>query len=151
MRHSLTRELPWSPEQLFDLVADVERYPDFVPWIYSLTVRDRRPLAVGIEELAADAQVRFAIVRERFSTWVRLDREARAIDVALIVGPFRHLSNRWTFVSAAGGARLTFDIEFEFRSRLLTALLAANFSHAVDRLIGCFEERASALYGRAAA
>jgi coenzyme Q-binding protein COQ10 len=91
--------------------------------------------------------VRFAIVHERFSTRVRLDEPALAIDVSLLEGPFRRLENRWRFASRPGGAWLSFEIDFEFRSRLLDRLLAVNFHRAVNRLVGCFEARAKTLYG----
>ncbi len=146
MRHRLTRVLPYGPDQLFDLVGDVERYPEFVRWVTSLRTWNRRDEA-GVVILDAEAEVKFAIVRERFSTRVRLDRPARAIDVSLLSGPFRRLSNRWRFSPHPHGAELSFEIDFEFGSRLLAALLAANLERAAARLISCFEDRACALYG----
>jgi coenzyme Q-binding protein COQ10 len=148
LRHRLTRILPYQPRQLFELVGDVERYPQFVPWVLRLTTRNRRPDGEGVTRLDADAEVGFSIVHERFSTAVRLDAPALAIDVDLISGPFRVLENRWRFKDHPRGAELSFEIDFEFKSRLLQTLLRANFHHAVDRLVGCFEDRARALYGR---
>jgi coenzyme Q-binding protein COQ10 len=150
LRHSLTRILPYQPRQLFDLVGDVERYPEFVPWVQRLRVRNRREAGEGVTRLDAEADVGFSIVHERFATSVRLDGPNLSIDVDLISGPFRHLKNRWRFVPHPRGAELRFEIDFEFKSRLLTALLAANFRHAVDRIVGCFETRAKALYGSGA-
>ncbi len=147
MRHSLTRILPYAPSQLFDLVGDVERYPQFVPWVTRLSVRNRRPDGEGVTTLDADAEVGFSIVHERFSTQVRLDASALAIDVGLISGPFRRLANRWRFKPHPRGAELSFEIDFEFKSRLLERLLAANLQRAVNRLVACFEDRARALYG----
>ena len=147
LRHSLTRILPYTPRQLFDLVGDVERYPEFVPWVTRLRVWNRRTDGTGITRLDAEAEVGFAIIHERFSTRVRLDEPALDIDVELISGPFRRLDNRWRFKDHEAGAELGFEINFEFKSRLLQGLLAANFHHAVNRLVGCFEERARALYG----
>jgi len=147
LRHSLTRILPYEPGQLFDLVGDVERYPQFVPWVLKLRAWNRRPDGEGVTLLDAEAEVGFAIVHERFSTRVRLDQPALAIDVDLLSGPFRRLQNRWRFCGHPQGAELSFEIDFDFRSRLLQALLAANFHHAVERLVGCFEARAKALYG----
>ena len=146
MRHSLTRILPYAPAQLFELVGDVDRYPEFVPWVVRLRSWNRRPGGDGVTLLDAEAEVRFAIVHERFATRVRLDEPALAIDVDLISGPFRTLKNRWRFAPHAQGCVLTFEIDFEFRSRLLQALLAANFHHAVERLVRCFEDRAKILY-----
>jgi len=147
LRHSLTRILPYEPGQLFDLVGDVERYPQFVPWVLKLRAWNRRPDGEGVTLLDAEAEVGFAIVHERFSTRVRLDQPALAIDVDLLSGPFRRLQNRWRFSPHPQGAELSFEIDFDFKSRLLQALLAANFHHAVERLVGCFEARAKALYG----
>lgn len=150
MHHRLTRYLPYTPGQLFDLVADVERYPDFVRWVTALHAGSRRELADGVSVLDAEARVKFSIIRERFSTRVRLDRPGLAIDVDLISGPFRRLQNRWRFKPHGEGAQLDFEIDFEFGSRLLQALLAANFERAAGRLMGCFEQRAEALFGRQA-
>lgn len=147
MRHSLTKRLPYTPAQLFLLVGDVDRYPQFVPWISRLRSWNRRVDGEGVTTLDAEAEVRFAIVHERFATQVRLDEPARQIDVSLIDGPFRRLKNRWAFRAVEGGAELTFDIDFEFKSRLLEALLKANFERAVLRLVSCFEDRAKQLYG----
>ena len=147
MRHSLTRILPYSPRQLFDLVGDVDRYPEFVPWVSRLRSWNRRPDGEGVTLVDAEAEVRFAIVHERFATRVRLDAPGLAIDVDLISGPFRALKNRWRFAPHPQGCELVFEIEFEFRSRILQALLAANFQHAVERLVRCFEDRAKVLYG----
>ncbi len=147
MRHSLTHILPYQPAQLFALVGDVERYPEFVPWVMRLSTRNRLEDDVGITRLDAEAEVGFSIVHERFSTRVRLDEPAMAIDVSLISGPFKRLENRWRFKPHPTGAELGFDIDFEFKSRLLDTLLRANFHRAVNRLVGCFEDRAKALYG----
>lgn len=152
MRHVLTRRLAYAPEQLFALVGDVERYPEFVPWITSLRAWNRGQPTEGVTTLDAEARVRFHIIRERFATRVRLDAGAMAIDVSLLSGPFRRLTNRWRFrpsadVGPPGGCELVFEIDFEFGSRLLHGLLSANFERAVARLVGCFERRADVLYG----
>ena len=147
MRHSLTRILPYAPRQLFELVGDVERYPEFVPWVTSLRVWNRRAEGEGVTLLDAAADVGFSVVRERFATRVRLDQPALAIDVDLLSGPFRRLTNHWRFKEHPKGCELTFEIDFEFKSRLLQTLLAANFQFAVSRLVGCFEDRAAKLYG----
>jgi coenzyme Q-binding protein COQ10 len=146
LRHSLTRILPYEPRQLFDLVGDVERYPEFVPWIMRLRTWNRQEDGQGITRLDAEAEVGFAIVHERFATQVRLDAPALTIDVDLISGPFRRLKNRWRFKAHPQGTELSFEIDFEFKSRLLERLLAANFERAVTLLVGCFETRAARLY-----
>jgi coenzyme Q-binding protein COQ10 len=147
LRHNLTRILPYTPAQLFDLVGDVERYPQFIRWVSSLRAWNRRADGDGATLLDAEAQVKFSIVRERFATRVRLDAPAKAIDVHLLSGPFRKLESRWRFEPHAKGCELTFDIDFEFGSRFLESLLAANFEKAVGKLIGAFEKRAKTLYG----
>ncbi|MDP1630399.1 MAG: SRPBCC family protein [Caulobacter sp.] len=148
MKHELTRVLPYKPDQLFALVGDVERYPEFVPWITALRVWNRRELADGANQLDAEAAVGFSFLKERFSTRVRRDLAARTIDVSLISGPFRRLQNRWRFVEHPEGTCIEFEIDFEFKVGFLDRLLHANFDHAVARLIQCFDERAQALYGQ---
>jgi coenzyme Q-binding protein COQ10 len=147
LRHSLRRTLPYQPAQLLALVGDVERYPQFVPWVTRLRAWNRRSGGEGVTLLDAEAEVGFSIVHERFSTRVRLDEPAMAIDVSLLSGPFRKLENRWRFAPNGSGSDLSFEIDFEFKSRLLERLLAANLHRAIDRLVGCFEARAKQLYG----
>jgi coenzyme Q-binding protein COQ10 len=147
VRHSLTRILPYAPGQLFALVGDVERYPQFVRWVSALRTWNRQEPDDGIVLLDAEAEVHFSLVRERFSTRVRLDAPALAIDVDLLSGPFRKLKNRWRFRPHSAGAELAFDIDFEFGPRLLERLLAANLQRAVTELVACFERRAKFLYG----
>ena len=147
MRHQVTRVLPYSPDQLFELVSDVRRYPEFVPWITSMRVEDGGRGADGASVVRAEAGVGFSFLRERFTTEVTSHPPDRRIAVRLLSGPFRRLENHWGFAPDSAGCRVSFDIDFEFKSRLLAALLRANFGLAVDRLIGCFEARARALYG----
>jgi coenzyme Q-binding protein COQ10 len=140
--------LPYTPDQLLELVGDVARYPEFVPWITAMRTWNARHLSDGVDAVDAEAGVGFAFLKERFATRVRRDRHNRQIDVTLLAGPFRKLNNRWRFLDAGHGCtRIEFDIDFEFKSRLLSALLTSNFGYAVDRLMGCFEARAKALYG----
>jgi coenzyme Q-binding protein COQ10 len=107
-----------------------------------------RQLGEGVDSLDAEAAVGFAFLKERFSTRVTRNAAERRIDVDLLAGPFRRLENRWAFHDdGQGGSRVEFDIDFQFKSRLLDALLAANFHQAVERLMGCFDARAAALYG----
>ena len=145
--HRVTHVLPYTPDQLFALVGEVRAYPEFVPWISSMRVWNEREEAPGVTMLDAEAGVGFSFLKERFATRVHRDAGARQIDVNLLSGPFRKLTNRWRFLDDPGGARIEFDIDFQFKSRLLEGLLKANFHHAVERLMGCFEARAKALYG----
>ncbi len=147
MHHHVSRVLPYTPDQLFELVGDVERYPEFVPWITSMRTWNRRALSDSLESLDAEAGVGFSFLKERVATRVRRDANERQIDVNLLSGPFRRLTNRWRFIPVEEGTRIEFDIDFQFKSRLLEGLLKAHFHHAVERLMGCFEARAKALYG----
>ena len=145
----VTKILPYRPDQLFDLIADVEAYPQFLPWVSSLRAWNRTEAKDGVRSLDAEARVGFAIVRETFATRVTLDERERTIEVGLLYGPFRRLRNLWRFTPEGQGTRVDFEIDFEFKSRLLDTILAANARHAADRLIGCFEGRAKRLYGSA--
>lgn len=147
LRHHVSKVLPYRPEQLFQLVGDVQAYPQFVPWIVGMRTWNARRLEDGIDALDAEVKVGFSFLKEKFATRVRRDANLRQIDVNLISGPFQTLRNRWRFHEDPGGTRVEFDIDFCFKSRILETLLAANFHHAVDKLIGCFETRARTLYG----
>ncbi len=146
MRHALSRRLPYTADQLFDLVGDVEAYPQFVPWITDMRVWNPRQEG-EVSLLDAEAGVGFSFIRERFSTRVRRDPARREITVTLINGPFRKLINQWRFREEPAGSTIEFSIEFEFKSMMLEMMLAANMERAVQKLIGCFEARAKALYG----
>lgn len=146
MRHSLIRLLPYTPDQMFDLVGDVEAYPQFVPWIKSMRVWNQRQEPGG-SQLDAEVEIGFSLLRERFSSRVRRETVRREISVTLLQGPFKHLINRWSFVSHPAGTQIDFVIDFEFKSMMLQHVLAANMGKAIDRLVGCFEARAKALYG----
>lgn len=145
--HHVTKLLPYTPGQLAELVADVRAYPDFVPWVTSMRVWNAREEAPGVSLLDAEAAVGFSFLTERFSTWVRHDRNVPKVEVGLIRGPFRHLKNRWDFFPDPAGTRIEFMIDFAFKTRLLDMMLRANFDRAVDKLMGCFEAEARRRYG----
>lgn len=149
MRHRVTRILPYEPEQLWTLVGDVERYPDFLPWVTSMRTWNAQPAGEdGVDKLDAEAGVSFSFLREHFATRVTRDRPNLTIKVSLLSGPFRKLDNRWRFrPHASGGTVVEFEIDFEFKVRLLDSMLAANFDSAVRKLMNSFEARARALYG----
>ncbi len=147
MRHHVVRVLPYTPDQLFALVGDVDRYPDFIPWITAMQTGPVRAEGEGVSVLDADASVGFSFLKEAFATRVRRDANERRIGVSLISGPFRHLENGWVFRPHTRGCEVVFDIDFQFKVRMLDLILRANFGLAVDRLIGCFEGRARQLYG----
>ena len=145
--HRVTKILPYQPAELATLVADVRSYPDFVPWVTAMRTWNDHEEAPGITRLDAEAQVGFSFLKERFSTWVRHDRNQNRVQVGLIRGPFQYLKNQWDFHPDPGGTRVEFMIDFAFKNRLLDAMLQANFDHAVTRLMACFEARAADLYG----
>ena len=134
--------LPYTAEQLFDLVADVERYPEFLPWCVGARIRERSATLI-----VADLLIGFRMFRERFTSRVTLDRPRR-IDVAYSEGPFRYLANHWIFEPVEGGCRIDFFVDFEFRSAILQKLIGVLFNEAVRRMVVAFEGRARALYGR---
>jgi coenzyme Q-binding protein COQ10 len=146
-RHTVTKILPFQPDQLFSMVGDVALYPQFVPWLTSMRTWNAQEIEPGVTSLDAEAGVGIAFLTERFSTRVTRDAGARRITVSLIKGPFRTLRNEWRFLDDPQGTRIEFSIDFEFKSRLLDAFLAANMDRAIDKLIACFEARARALYG----
>lgn len=141
-RHSETRHLPYSPEQLFDLVADIERYDEFLPWVVAVRVRSSSET-----ETIADLVVGFNAFKERFTSRVKKQRPDR-IEVDYIEGPLKYLHNEWRFERAAdGGTNLCFAVDFAFRSRIFEALAGQMFDRALRRMTGAFETRAAALYG----
>lgn len=141
--HAERRKLDYTPDQLFDLVADVDKYPEFLPWCRAARIRRREE-----NLLVADLVIGFKMFRERFTSHVKLDRENKRIDVAYSEGPFRYLNNHWVFEPAAdGGCVIDFFVDFEFRSTILQKAISLLFNEAVRRMVRAFEARALALYG----
>jgi len=148
-RFSNKRRVPHTAEQMFDLVADVERYPEFVPLCQSLVVRQRSQKPDGLEVVVADMTVSFKLVKETFTSRVTLDRAGRKILVEYVSGPFSSLENRWSFEPRDGNAcEVTFFIAYEFRSRMLAMLMGSMFDTVFARMSAAFEKRADAIYGR---
>jgi coenzyme Q-binding protein COQ10 len=145
-RYVTTRDLPHRPEQMFDLVADVERYPEFVPMCEALKVRRRTTGVNGSEVLLADMSIGYKVIRESFTSRVALDRANMKILVEYVDGPFSHLENRWTFAPSGAGCEVTFDIDYAFRSRTFQMLAGAVFDTVVKRMVQAFETRANAIY-----
>jgi coenzyme Q-binding protein COQ10 len=145
--HRVTKILPYQPDQLADLVADVKSYPDFVKWVTAMRTWNRREERPGVCVEDAEASVGFSFLRERFSTWVRHDKTRPMVEVGLLRGPFRHLKNRWEFFPDPKGTRIEFMIDFAFRSPLLNGMLQANFDRAVTALMSSFEAEAARRYG----
>ena len=140
--HAERRVLPYTPAQMFDLVAAIDRYPEFLPWCIGARIKSRQG-----DVVLADLIIGFKMIRERFTSRVVLDRPGR-IDVSYIDGPLKHLANRWLFEAAGeGGCSIDFHVDFEFRSRLLQAAIGALFHEAVRRMVVAFESRARTVYG----
>ena len=143
--HAEQRVLPYRPRQLYDLVADVGRYPEFLPWCLAARVRNRSD-----ELVIADLVVGFRMIRERFTSRVGLhdvDGEPLKIDVSYVEGPFRYLNNHWVFFEHEEGCLLDFYVDFEFHSRMLQKAMQPLFNEAVKRMVRAFEGRARDLYG----
>ena len=142
------RRVRHSADRMFDLVADVERYPQFVPLCQSLKVRQRTANADGTEVVIADMTVAFQLVQESFTSRVTLDRANRKIMVEYLKGPFSKLENRWTFEPKSDDAcDVGFFIAYEFKNRMLAVLMGAMFDAAFQRFAAAFEKRADAIYG----
>ena len=148
----ITRRVAHSPEQMYDLVADIERYPEFLPLCESLRVLRRQEGPNGVPVLVAEMGVGYKAIRERFTTRVTLDRPNLRIVAEYIDGPFRHLENRWSFKPAPdGGCNVDFFITYEFKSFALGLLMGKMFDRAFRMFTDAFEARAKVVYGSAAA
>ncbi|WP_018181598.1 type II toxin-antitoxin system RatA family toxin [Kaistia granuli] len=144
---STERHVGHSADEMFALVADVEKYPLFVPLCERLVIRGRKPDGTR-ELLIADMTVAYKIIRETFTTKVVLDREAGTIRAEYLDGPFKHLDNIWTFTPVDDAhSTVSFSIDYEFRSRTLSALMGAVFDKAFRKFADAFEKRADAIYG----
>ena len=145
--HSETRHLPYTAQQMYDLVADVGKYPEFLPWCSGARVRGRRQDG-AVEIVDADLVISFKVFRERFGSRVTLNPGAMQIDVEYLDGPFRYLNNHWKFVPVSDSAcEVDFFVDFEFKSRTLQAIIGVVFNEAMRRIVRAFEERAAVLYG----
>ena len=143
--HAESKIVAYRPEQLFDLVADVGKYPQFLPWCVGARVRTQTEA-----ELVADLTIGFGPFRESFTSRVALDRPHQ-VRVRYENGPFRYLKNQWTFTPDPKGCRVDFFVDFEFRSRLLQAAIGVVFNEAVKLMVNAFLKRAREVYGPEAA
>ena len=140
--HAEHKLVPYTAEQMFDLVADVGKYHDFLPWCAASRVRSHT-----VTELVADLAIGFGPFRESFTSVVALDRP-RTVNVKYENGPFRYLNNQWGFTPAPHGCRVDFFVDFEFRSRMLQAAIGVVFNQAVEAMVKAFLKRARDVYGR---
>ncbi len=145
---STQRHVRFTAEQMYALVADVEKYPEFLPLCTGLVVLSRRPQGGG-EELTARMSVGYKTIAESFTTRVVTDPSQRRIDVSYLDGPFKRLDNRWQFTDDATGSVADFYIDYEFRSKLLGVLMGSMFDQAFRRFTQAFEDRAAKIYGAA--
>lgn len=139
--HRETRILPYRPDQLFDLVADIESYPAFLPWCMAARIRRRDG-----NVLLADLVIGFRMIKERYTSRVTLSPKRR-IDVGYVDGPLKRLTNSWQFTPHPQGCEVQFHVDFEFRSRVLQTLIGALFHEAFRRMVHAFETRAAEIYG----
>lgn len=141
--HAEKRRLPYTPEEMYRLVADIESYPQFLPWCVAARIRRREG-----DVLFADLMIGFKLVRERFTSKVTLDQPGARIHVQYTDGPFHYLNNHWIFLPDGDGCVVDFFVDFEFRSKTLQKIMGVLFNEAVKRMVHAFETRAEQLYGR---
>lgn len=145
--HSETRTVPYTAAQMYALVADVEKYPAFIPWTTAARVRSTTDFG-DHEVMLADLVIGFRMFRERFGSRVTLWPESRRIDTEYVDGPFKHMISHWRFRDLpGGGSEVEFDVDFEFRNRLLQGAAGMFFHEAMTRIVRAFEDRARALHG----
>lgn len=144
--HSETRHLPYTAQQMYDLVADVAKYPEFLPWCAA--ARIRRSYAEGpAQVMEADLIISFKVFRERFGSRVTLFPEDKRIDTEYLDGPFKYMKSDWHFQDAeAGGSSVSFHVDFEFKNAILQGIIGVVFNEAMHRIVQAFENRAAALY-----
>ncbi len=147
--HSEQRRVPYDPDQMYALVSDIERYPEFIPWTAATRIRSRKETPDGAGEIVdADMVVSFRVFRERFGSRVQLFPEERRIEVSYLDGPFKYMRNRWRFLpNDDGSTTIDFFVDFEFKSWTLQKLIGVVFDQAMKRIVRAFEDRAEALYG----
>ena len=140
-KHAETKQLPFTPQQMFDLVSDVARYPEFLPWCVATRIRRQNDV-----EMIADMVIGFKAFRESFTSRVAL-HAPNEINVSYENGPFKYLINNWKFSTTPVGCEVNFNVDFQFRSRILDKAIGVVFEQAVHRMVSAFEERANKLYG----
>jgi coenzyme Q-binding protein COQ10 len=144
--HAEKRIMPYTAQQMYDLIADVNAYPQFLPWCAAARIR-KRAKKVEAEVLDADLVISFKVFRERFGSRITLYSTAQKIDVEYLDGPFKYLNNHWKFVECEGGCEVDFFVDFEFKSKILQGIIGVVFGEAMQRIVRAFEDRAKELYG----
>ncbi|WP_171129218.1 MULTISPECIES: type II toxin-antitoxin system RatA family toxin [unclassified Ruegeria] len=144
--HSETRSLPYTAQQMYDLVADVAKYPEFLPWCAA--ARIRRTYAEGEGQvMEADLVISFKVFRERFGSRVTLFDAAKRIDTEYLDGPFKYMKSDWQFEDTEQGCNISFHVDFEFKNAILQGIIGVVFNEAMHRIVRAFEQRAADLYG----
>ncbi|MCY4302188.1 MAG: type II toxin-antitoxin system RatA family toxin [Aestuariivita sp.] len=143
--HSEARRLPYTARQMFNLVADIEKYPEFLPWCSEARIRSRTQSGT-VSLLDADLVISFKIYREQFGSRVTLSEENGKITTENLRGPFKFMKSHWMFRDVDGGCEVTFDVDFEFRNALLRRIIGVVFNEAMQRVVRAFEKRAETLY-----
>ena len=147
IKHTETRHLEYSSDQMFDLVADIDSYPDFIPWCKKVkTISKIRDEVKKCNVLEADMVVSFKVFSETFSSRVTLDSLSKEINVEYLTGPFNFLYNKWTFTNSQNGCLVKFNVEFEFKSRIMQRFIGVVFNEAMRRIVTSFEKRADELF-----
>lgn len=144
--HSETKTLPYTADQMYALVADVANYPKFLPWTAAARIRSTTEMDDHVVMLA-DLVVSFKVFREKFGSRVLLWPERKQIDTAYIDGPFKHLESTWRFRDLAEGCEVAFNVDFEFKNKILQGAAGMFFHEAMQRIVRSFERRAAELYG----
>ncbi|WP_424943055.1 type II toxin-antitoxin system RatA family toxin [Aliiroseovarius crassostreae] len=145
--HGEKRVLPYTPMQMYELVADVEKYPEFLPWNAAARVRKRTAQPDGTEVIEADLVISFKVFRERFGSRARLDPITPRLDMEYLDGPFKYLRSHWQFHPHEEGCEVEFFVDFEFKSVVLQKVIGLVFNEAMQRIVRAFELRAQDLYG----
>ena len=144
--YSETKRLPYSADQMYNLVADVANYPKFLPWTAAARIKSVDDMG-DHSVMMADLVVSFKVFREKFGSRVVLWPEARKIETAYIDGPFKYLESTWLFSDTEGGCDVHFEVDFEFRNKLLQGAAGMFFNQAMQTIVRAFERRAAELYG----
>ena len=145
--HSETRHLPYTAQQMYDLVADVAQYPKFLPWCAAARIRSRTSNGPA-EVMEADLVISFKVFRERFGSRVTLFADDMKIDTEYLDGPFRYMKSNWSFEpDEDGGCNVSFFVDFEFRNAVLQGIIGVVFNEAMQRIVRAFERRAAELHG----
>ncbi|MGR3662010.1 MAG: type II toxin-antitoxin system RatA family toxin [Paracoccaceae bacterium] len=145
-RHSETRSLPYTAQQMYDLVADVARYPEFLPWCAAARINSLAQEG-DARVMEADLVISFKVFRERFASRVTLFDDAKKIDTKYLDGPFKFMHSTWAFRDTDAGCDVDFNVDFEFRNAILQKLIGIVFNEAMHRIVRAFDERAHDLYG----